>query len=296
MRFWTKRGADGFRLDALERIAKDPELRDDPPAQEPSRCRCPRSYADLNTSTRATRRESRRCSPRSARLPAVRSSSARSTCLGQARPYLGYLDAAFAFELMFSRWRPEAVASDARPREARSRVDALEPRLLPPADAAGEDDVRLAATLQLTLPGTGVRLPGRRDRPPGRGRRRPAVRRARARPARHPMQWEPGPLGGFTTGDPWLAPVDPESTQCRRPAARPGFDPLALQASSSPCAARAAWLRPAGAAEACRVPARRPRRHAQLWRPRARGPGPRQRCLLRTPEADDHVLPAHGGR
>src|SRR6185437_14417379 len=32
MRFWVDRGVDGFRLDALDRLMKDPELRDDPPA------------------------------------------------------------------------------------------------------------------------------------------------------------------------------------------------------------------------------------------------------------------------
>jgi glycosidase len=27
---------------------------------------------------------------------------------------------------------------------------------------------------------------------------------------RHPMQWEPEPLGGFTDGEPWLGLTDPE--------------------------------------------------------------------------------------
>src|SRR3954467_11509146 len=31
LRFWLQRGVDGFRLDALDRILKDPERRDDPP-------------------------------------------------------------------------------------------------------------------------------------------------------------------------------------------------------------------------------------------------------------------------
>ena len=35
VRFWIERGVDGFRLDAIDRLVKDPELRDDPPSGEP---------------------------------------------------------------------------------------------------------------------------------------------------------------------------------------------------------------------------------------------------------------------
>ena len=35
VRFWMDRGIDGFRLDAIDRIGKDPQLRDDPPRTEP---------------------------------------------------------------------------------------------------------------------------------------------------------------------------------------------------------------------------------------------------------------------
>jgi alpha-glucosidase len=34
LRFWRERGVDGFRLDAIDRLLKDPELRDDPPASD----------------------------------------------------------------------------------------------------------------------------------------------------------------------------------------------------------------------------------------------------------------------
>src|SRR5918995_1028143 len=34
-RFWLERGVDGFRIDAIDRLLKDPQLRDDPPALEP---------------------------------------------------------------------------------------------------------------------------------------------------------------------------------------------------------------------------------------------------------------------
>jgi len=35
VRFWRGRGADGFRLDAIDRLVKDEQLRDDPPATKP---------------------------------------------------------------------------------------------------------------------------------------------------------------------------------------------------------------------------------------------------------------------
>jgi alpha-glucosidase len=35
LRFWLDRGVDGFRIDVIHRIAKDPELRDNPPSARP---------------------------------------------------------------------------------------------------------------------------------------------------------------------------------------------------------------------------------------------------------------------
>ena len=35
---------------------------------------------------------------------------------------------------------------------------------------------------------------------------------------RHPMQWDASPSGGFTTGEAWLPPVDPERRTSRRSA------------------------------------------------------------------------------
>jgi len=35
VRFWLARGVDGFRLDAIDRLVKDDQLRDDPPASRP---------------------------------------------------------------------------------------------------------------------------------------------------------------------------------------------------------------------------------------------------------------------
>ena len=39
---------------------------------------------------------------------------------------------------------------------------------------------------------------------------------------RHPMQWDGSPSGGFTTGEAWLPPVDPEVTNVEAQRDDPG--------------------------------------------------------------------------
>ena len=47
IRFWLARGVDGFRIDAIDRLVKDAELRDDPPASAPFALPLPDEYAQL---------------------------------------------------------------------------------------------------------------------------------------------------------------------------------------------------------------------------------------------------------
>jgi alpha-glucosidase len=75
----------------------------------------------------------------------------------------------------------------------------------------GERDLRAAAMLLLTLPGTAFVYQGDEiGMPDGPGANPPHDRAGRD-PARHPMQWDAGPAGGFTTGEPWLPSIDPAS-------------------------------------------------------------------------------------
>jgi glycosidase len=73
----------------------------------------------------------------------------------------------------------------------------------------GAHNLPAAAMLLLTLPGTVFLYQGDEigllDGPDGDP---PDDRYGRDR-ARHPMQWDAGPHGGFTTATPWLASVDP---------------------------------------------------------------------------------------
>jgi alpha-glucosidase len=211
VRFWLARGVDGFRVDAIERISKDPELRDDPPAQEPFALPLPEGYGDLH------HLHSRNAPGIDRLLATLREAAGDAFLVGEVYlpaseldPYLEQLDAAFAFELMFSEWSAEAVASAldrARGGLAWTLSNHDFSRL---ATRLGEHNVRLAATLQLTLPGPAFIYQGDElGLGDGPGGDPPHDDQGRD-PARHAMQWEPGRLGGFTTGDPWLPPVDPD--------------------------------------------------------------------------------------
>ncbi len=94
--------------------------------------------------------------------------------------------------------------------------------------------------LLLTLPGPAFLYQGdeigQRDGPPGESR----FDRAGRDGFRHPMQWEPGPGGGFTTGEPWLSVIDPAEHNVRDQRDDPGSmltlvrDLIALRRQLSP--------------------------------------------------------------
>ena len=185
LRFWRGHGADGFRLDALDRIGKDPGLRDDPPrgSRSPSR-RNPR-WPPSTASTRAT--SARRWTWRSGRCGRRRgtaSSSVRSTggrpSLG---PYLEHLDSAFAFELLFADWRADVLGGVI---ERGARVGRVSWML------SNHDFSRVGSRIgERNLPRRrhapahaarhGVPLSGRRDRHARRAGGRPAGRSLRPR-------------------------------------------------------------------------------------------------------------------
>ena len=140
LRFWLARGVDGFRLDAIDRLLKDPQLRDDPPASARRCCPSTPTPARSSTSTAATRRTSarrwRRCGGRRRRhaarrrgLPAGRAARAvprarrQRLCLrAAARAVGGGRD-------------PRRDRLRARPgrRRGADRLGALQPRLPAPA-------------------------------------------------------------------------------------------------------------------------------------------------------------------
>ena len=91
----------------------------------------------------------------------------------------------------------------------------------------GERHVRAAALLLLTLPGPAFIFQGDEiglPDGPGRGPDAEPDDRHGRDAFRHPMQWNASPAGGFSTGTPWLPPIDPQ----RRSVAAQEDDPGSL--------------------------------------------------------------------
>jgi alpha-glucosidase len=212
LRFWLDRGADGYRVDAIDRLLKDPQLRDDPPASEPFGLPLREDEAKLALSN------SRNAPDTGAALAKIREACGDDFLVGEVylpsarwQPYSDYFDAVFAFELLHSTW------------DARLLRAAIEACMRQPGAAwvmsnhdfgrlstrFGDENARAAAMLLLALPGPAFLYQGdeigQGEGPPGEAR----FDRAGRDRHRHPMQWDASPQGGFTTGQPWLPLVDP---------------------------------------------------------------------------------------
>ncbi len=212
VRFWLERGLDGFRLDAIDRIGKDPKLRDDPPATTPFPLPLAPEHDELE------HRYSRNQPETHEALAAIRGVAGDALLVGevylpsaQCVPYLDHVDLVFVFELLHAAWDAaslRAAIEGALALTGRAWVLSNHdfPRV---ATRFGPERARAAALLLLTLPGAAFVYQGEEigleDGPGGD----PPFDRAGRDGARHPMQWEVGPSGGFTSGQPWLPSVDP---------------------------------------------------------------------------------------
>jgi alpha-glucosidase len=215
LRFWLGRGADGFRLDALHRLLKDPAFRDDPPTDGSFPLPLQDSYGQL------AHVHSANAPDIGTAVAEIRRAAGDAFLVGevylptaQLGPYLEHVDACFAFELFHARWDADSVrAGIAAALSAPSVGDRLAwvlsnhdfPRL---PTRVGARNVRAAALLLLTLPGRVFVYQGDEiGMGDGPGGNPPHDRAGRDR-FRHPMQWDASPAGGFTTGAPWLPAID----------------------------------------------------------------------------------------
>src|SRR4051795_10700160 len=214
MRFWLDRGVDGFRLDAIDRLVKDAELRDAPPASAPFALPLHEEYAELEHLYSANSPDI------GAALASIREAAGDALLVGEVylpaadvTPYLEHLDLAFAFELFHSPFEREKLDAAIEAAAALGTGTAWVlsnhdfPRV---ATRWGREHVREAAELLLTLPGTAFMYQGEEIGMADGPGATPPIDRAGRDGARHPMQWDRSASGGFTTGAPWLPAVDPE--------------------------------------------------------------------------------------
>ena len=212
--FWTARGVDGFRVDAVTQLMKDPELRDEPPAPGPPALPLHPELAALGEVHARNHPEI------TLALAALREAAGDALLVGevylpaaQLAPYLDYFDLVFSFEFLHSPWEADALEAAIAGSAALERVAWVLsnhdfPRL---AGRGGPEAGQIAALLSLTLPGAAFIYQGDEigmlDGPVAE----PAIDRAGRDAFRHPMQWDPTPSGGFTTSArPWLPLTDPE--------------------------------------------------------------------------------------
>ena len=225
IRFWTERGIDGFRVDAIDRIMKDAELRDDPPATEPFPFPAPAEYAALDHVHSVDDPDV------GIALAALREAAGDAFLVGeiylrahQLGPYLEHLDLAFAFELPHGSFEVERLREVITSASATGQVAWVLSNhdFARVATRVGEARAPIAGMLLLTLPGAAFVYQGDEIGMVDGPGADPPVDRAGRDPHRHPMQWEPGTGGGFTTGTPWLPLTDPQRRSVAGQSGRPG--------------------------------------------------------------------------
>src|SRR3954463_15755136 len=217
VRFWLDRGADGFRLDAIDPLRKAPERRAAPPANGPPPLPLTKEAARLDHVHSANSPDIGQA------LTALREAAEDALLVGEVDPpsakippYLDHLDAAFGFELFHSPWDRDSLAAaiaggvalerNEQPATAWVLSNHDFPRL---PNRYGAENVRAAALLLLPLPGPAFVYQGDEIGMADGPGADPPYDRAGRDGARHPMQWDPTENGGFTTGRPWLPAVDP---------------------------------------------------------------------------------------
>ena len=234
LRFWTGPGCGrlpGRRASAADE-GRGPSRR---PAwrRRPSPCRSATSTGASSTSTpkpgRRSALRSRRCARRrgtpswSARSTGPRATSGPTSSISTSRSRSSS-STRRSTRSAWRRWSPKVSAwGESRGRSRTTTSPASRP-------GSARRRAARAAEFLLSLPGTVFLYQGDEIGMVDGDEADPPFDRAGRDSCRHPMQWEPEPLGGFTTGEPWLGLTDPERRSVSRPAGRRGIVPRALPA------------------------------------------------------------------
>jgi alpha-glucosidase len=240
MRFWLDRGVDGFRVDVLWHLAKDPEFRDDPinpnyrESDPPFMRVLPKYSADQEEMIEIATgmRKVLEAYPGDRVLIGE-----LSVPLERLMVYYGSgLDAVhmpFNFALLWAAWTRDGWTAERLKRLVTRYEGALPPGAWPNwvignhdqpriATRLGPKQARVAMVLLLTLRGTptlyyadelghpSVEIPPDRVRDPF-GINMPGGTQGRD-PVRTPMPWDRSANCGFTAGEPWL-PLAPNAAE-----------------------------------------------------------------------------------
>ncbi len=234
MRFWLDRGVDGFRIDVVHRLGKDPELHDNPLVELDGEA----GGEDVDGPTLArilARKKARRYDEDWPEVHEIlrifrRTLDAYDDRMAVGEVYLldpavvaryygeaaDELHLAFNFSFLWQPWRAEAFRAEADrwesllpggawPDYTLSNHDVSRTATRYGSDGDGAVRSRVAAMMLLTLRGTPFLYYGEElgmtdgEIPEDR-----VVDVDGRDPERTPMQWDGGPSAGFTTGDPWL--------------------------------------------------------------------------------------------
>ncbi len=226
LRFWLDRGVDGFRIDVIHRIAKDPELRDNPPSERPGpgwggqRHVNDENHPDIHGFLK--------------RIRGVLDAYEERAAVGevgllpdQVATYYGTgdeLHLAFNFALLLIGWDPRvfgrelahfdrAVPPEGWPDLVLSNHDIPRHATRYDDPTLGEARARALALLMLTARGTpflyyGEELGMRNGVIPLERRQDPLAwtlhEKASRDGERTPMQWSAQPGAGFSEKEPWL--------------------------------------------------------------------------------------------
>jgi alpha-glucosidase len=227
MRFWFRRGVDGFRVDAIFAAIKDDRFRDNPPDRRPHPIPGLGGESGQDPLWSMNRPEVHDVVRH---LRRVADEFPGRLLVGEAyvpvEELSRYLDhggddqfhLAFNFELLLSPWDQQHLTLAIERSEALHPPGTLPTYALSNHDQSrhatrwGPERARAAAFILLTLRGVAVLYAGEEigmvDADPSI-LPDPPFDRAGRDAYRTPMQWDSSPTGGFTTGEPWLPLVDP---------------------------------------------------------------------------------------
>ncbi|MFP8882059.1 MAG: alpha-amylase family glycosyl hydrolase [Myxococcota bacterium] len=227
LRFWLDRGVDGFRIDVIHAIAKDPEFRDNPLIEG----RKPdffgqhhvhdQNHPDVHRMLRGIRAV---LDEYEDRMTVGEVSILNPDEVGKYYGNDDELHLAFNFSFLRAPWSAERFRAEIEHFEAALPDDAWPDAVLSNHDASrhasrfddpmyGDARARVAAMLLLTQRGTpflyygeeigmrNVEIPTDRLRDPVALNIHPKAGRD---PERTPMQWEAGQGAGFSEAEPWL--------------------------------------------------------------------------------------------